>query len=182
MFESASNQPKSTCILFKSATDLTPQTIFIAFLCIKVFQLETVLKISNIIFETFFLFTYFMSNKRALNSVTWSTSALIGLIGLGSTWSRIQWNIIFFFTKPLVTSAQSRVRPFRKELAGGLCRSGQSGAAQFQETLGVARCQWGLSLTSHSTGNHQNLSCFPGRLRTETLIFPKKDLLNFSAQ
>ena len=55
--------PKSTCILFKSATDLTLQTIFIAFLCIKVFQLETVLKISYIIFETFFLFTYFMSNK-----------------------------------------------------------------------------------------------------------------------
>ena len=55
--------PKSACILGKSTTDLTPQTIFIAFLCIKVFQLETVLKISNIIFETFFLFTYFTSYK-----------------------------------------------------------------------------------------------------------------------
>ena len=50
---------KSTCILFKSATDLTPKQ----FLCIKVFQLETFLKIIYIIFETFFLFTYFMSNK-----------------------------------------------------------------------------------------------------------------------
>ena len=158
-----------------------PKQFLMHFYALKFFNLKLSWKLLiYVIFGTFFLFTYFMSNKRALNSVTWSTSALIGLIG--STWSRIQWNIIFFFTKPLVTSAQSRVRPFRKELAGGLCRSGQSGAAQFQETLGVARCQWGLSLTSHSTGNHQNLSCFPGRLRTETLIFPKKDLLNFSAQ
>ena len=55
--------PKSACILGNSTTDLTPQTIFIAFLCIKVFQLAIFLKIIYVVFEKKFLFTYFMSNK-----------------------------------------------------------------------------------------------------------------------
>ena len=51
--------PKSACILGKSTTDLTPQTIFIAFLCIKVFQLDIFLKIIYVIFETLFSFYLF---------------------------------------------------------------------------------------------------------------------------
>ena len=51
--------PKSACILVKSTTDLTPQTIFIAFLCIKVFQLDIFLKIIYVIFETLFSFYLF---------------------------------------------------------------------------------------------------------------------------
>ena len=45
---------KSACILVKSATDLTPQTIFIAFLCIKLFQLDNFLKIIHAIIGKLF--------------------------------------------------------------------------------------------------------------------------------
>ena len=50
---------KSACILVKSATDLTPQTIFIAFLCIKLFQLDNFLKFTHEIIGKLFSFYLF---------------------------------------------------------------------------------------------------------------------------
>ena len=52
---------KSACILVKSATDLTPQTIFIAFLCIKLFQLDNFLKfIHAIIAKLFSIYLFYV--------------------------------------------------------------------------------------------------------------------------
>ena len=52
---------KSGCILVKSAIDLTPQTILIAFLCIKLFQLDNFLKIIHaIIGKLFSLYLFYV--------------------------------------------------------------------------------------------------------------------------
>lgn len=50
--------PKSACILVKSTTDLTPQTIFIAFLCINFFRRQIFLKKDLVHKETIFEFCF----------------------------------------------------------------------------------------------------------------------------
>ena len=58
---------KSACILVKSATDLTPQTIFIAFLCIKLFQLDNFLKIIDVFKKsTFWNFKHHHRSQKHL--------------------------------------------------------------------------------------------------------------------